>query len=667
MDALQRGRYAAERHEGDAARTSNYVRRVTAGGYPRAGPEARERASQSTFGAFAVWPLAMAALGGLIACRAPGGRPVVARLTARHTCCWSRTRPGPTRRSTPRTPAPSPATTRSRWSRPAARTTPTCAPPAPTGATTCGAVSLPGGVARPAAGPRLAGRQGRAEPRRGARRGPVRRAGQGRLARRACATAGRGSSSTCPRTHTSCTRAGRRSTGWRASSEPFRRCARSRGSAAPTSRATACPASGDARLVAVQTLTRRRRRGCARARSLAAGPRARADVDGRRAHDPVRRAERRRGRRPRRRSRGRRRSRPTRCPSLLDERSAQIVAGNLTGGGPADGAGIPGVARYRQGLAAPLGFAIDVTDTGLDTGIAGAGPPRLLRGRREAGHESRRVRARVAPRTPRRTTAAATARTSRRSRRASAPEAGVAARGRAGVQVRHGRRPARRGGGLEDLQLRGRLELPAGGFTSSGRRRRTPAARGSRTTRGATATSAATAPTRASSTSSSATPSPATGGNQEMVEVVRGRERRGRPVAARRTRAGRASPLRAPPRTSSRSAPRRAARPLGQITCGLDDGGADQRGRHHRLLEPRPDQRRSHEAGRGRARHEDRGRGPADRGAYQGAGVCTKFFEGTLLLARVRHLTGSARRVGSRRADPRTGTTGEHGPPPSPR
>ena len=42
------------------------------------------------------------------------------------------------------------------------------------------------------------------------------------------------------------------------------------------------------------------------------------------------------------------RSRPTRCRSLLDERSAQIVAGNLHGG-DADGAGrVPDVARHRR-------------------------------------------------------------------------------------------------------------------------------------------------------------------------------------------------------------------------------------------------------------------------------------------------------------------------------
>ena len=59
---------------------------------------------------------------------------------------------------------------------------------------------------------------------------------------------------------------------------------------------------------------------------------------------------------------------PYSMPELLDERSGQIVAGNLT----ADSQPrlVPDYLTWlgTKGLAAPLGFAIDVTDTGLDNG-----------------------------------------------------------------------------------------------------------------------------------------------------------------------------------------------------------------------------------------------------------------------------------------------------------
>ena len=47
-------------------------------------------------------------------------------------------------------------------------------------------------------------------------------------------------------------------------------------------------------------------------------------------------------------------------PELHDERSAQIVAGNLTGNAPSG----PGYDAWlvTKGFGAPFGFAIDVTD-----------------------------------------------------------------------------------------------------------------------------------------------------------------------------------------------------------------------------------------------------------------------------------------------------------------
>jgi subtilisin-like proprotein convertase family protein len=57
---------------------------------------------------------------------------------------------------------------------------------------------------------------------------------------------------------------------------------------------------------------------------------------------------------------------PAGVPKLHDERGAQIVAGNLTAGAPSG----PGYEAWlaTKGFGAPLGFAIDVTDSGLDRG-----------------------------------------------------------------------------------------------------------------------------------------------------------------------------------------------------------------------------------------------------------------------------------------------------------
>ena len=57
---------------------------------------------------------------------------------------------------------------------------------------------------------------------------------------------------------------------------------------------------------------------------------------------------------------------PAGVPELHDERSAQIVAGNLAGNSPSG----PGYEAWlvSKGFGAPFGFAIDVTDSGLDRG-----------------------------------------------------------------------------------------------------------------------------------------------------------------------------------------------------------------------------------------------------------------------------------------------------------
>ena len=67
---------------------------------------------------------------------------------------------------------------------------------------------------------------------------------------------------------------------------------------------------------------------------------------------------------------------PAGVPELHDERGAQIVAGNLAGVAPSG----PGYQAWltTKGFGAPLGFAIDVTDSGLDRGSTAPVHPDLL-------------------------------------------------------------------------------------------------------------------------------------------------------------------------------------------------------------------------------------------------------------------------------------------------
>jgi len=67
---------------------------------------------------------------------------------------------------------------------------------------------------------------------------------------------------------------------------------------------------------------------------------------------------------------------PAGVPELHDERSAQIVAGNLAGNAPSG----PGYEAWlaTKGFGAPFGFAIDVTDSGLDRGETVLVHPDLL-------------------------------------------------------------------------------------------------------------------------------------------------------------------------------------------------------------------------------------------------------------------------------------------------
>jgi subtilisin-like proprotein convertase family protein len=75
---------------------------------------------------------------------------------------------------------------------------------------------------------------------------------------------------------------------------------------------------------------------------------------------------------------------PAGVPKLHDERAAQIVAGNLSGSAPSG----PGYDAWltTKGFGAPFGFAIDVTDSGLDRGSTTAVHPDLL-GRVDYAHD----------------------------------------------------------------------------------------------------------------------------------------------------------------------------------------------------------------------------------------------------------------------------------------
>ncbi len=75
---------------------------------------------------------------------------------------------------------------------------------------------------------------------------------------------------------------------------------------------------------------------------------------------------------------------PAGVPELHDERSAQIVAGNLIGNAPSG----PGYDAWlvTNGFGAPFGFAIDVTDSGLDRGSTTVVHPDLL-GRVSYAHD----------------------------------------------------------------------------------------------------------------------------------------------------------------------------------------------------------------------------------------------------------------------------------------
>ena len=150
---------------------------------------------------------------------------------------------------------------------------------------------------------------------------------------------------------------------------------------------------------------------------------------------------------------------PAGVPKLHDERAAQIVAGNLSGSAPSG----PGYDAWltTKGFGAPFGFAIDVTDSGLDRGDTTAVHPDLL-GRVDYAHD-------FTPDPDAKDCGG-------HGTNVTSIAAGVGTSGQdaAGVQARPGRGAVRQGRRVEDLPLqrRGRRgELPAAHVERLRRRR----------------------------------------------------------------------------------------------------------------------------------------------------------------------------------------------------
>ena len=337
----------------------------------------------------------------------------------------------------------------------------------------------------------------------------------------------------------------------------FPRCGRSRASRVPTSRAAACPPAAALRLVAVQTLT-----GAdgeeARGAVAAAGARVRADsnvgglttqfvelsgaeIDAL-ATDPAVVS-----------------ITPYSMPELLDERSAQIVAGNLTAGGQPSG---PGYLTWlgTKGLAAPLGFAIDVTDTGLDNGdpVAPGHPDFYVNGikpgtsRVAYAHEG---------------TSDATANDcSGHGTNVASIAAGFGAgtgsqnQDGSGFKYGMGAAPRVQVGASKIFRCNGSFQLPAGGFTTLAGQAYAEDARISNNSWG-NADLGRYSPDSREFDFLVRDAQPGDRRQPGDGRGVRRRERRRRPERRGRTRAGRASHRRERPRTSSPSAPRRARVP----------------------------------------------------------------------------------------------------------
>ena len=364
------------------------------------------------------------------------------------------------------------ATRLSRWSRHAAKTRPISGAPARTAATTCARCSSARRRVDPSRSAPLAGGEGRsAVARRGPCSRPVRRAGQGAWLEPPV-------------------RDGRTDRPLRAA-ERLRR-ARERGevdelaglvghgsrgarghadTGADKWRGRAC--EGDSGAVAVQTLTGEDGADAATGRR-AGRTSAREPIRPSGARDPVRRADRRRAATPCAPIPRSSRSSPTRCRGCSTSAARRSWREPAPGARP-DGYGIPVVAGAQGFPAATLDFAIDIADTGLDDGHVDPRPPDFFADGMITGPSRDRLRAQLHARHHARdcsghgTNVASIAAGFGGGRR-------IAARGRARVQVRAGRRAARELGVTKIFNC-DNSRPPGGRVPSSGRagvRRRRP-------------------------------------------------------------------------------------------------------------------------------------------------------------------------------------------------
>ena len=329
---------------------------------------------------------------------------------------------------------------------------------------------------------------------------------------------------------------------------------------------------------------------------------------------------------------------PAGVPELHDERSAQIVAGNLAGNAPSG----PGYEAWlaSKGFGAPFGFAIDVTDSGLDRGDAVNVHPDLL-GRVGYAHDY--------------TADPDATDCGGHGTNVTSIAAGLStAAGQDAAGYRHGLgvAPYAQVGASKIFRCNGAAAsvnyatLAADAYAGG--------ARISNNSWGISnfggyhaASQAYDALVRDASVG--------TPGNQEMVEVF----------SAGNDGDGKGNPLdpKGDEGYGSVTAPGTAknvitvgaaesVRGSGTDGCGVTNGGADSATRHHQLLGPRAHPGRPPEAGPRRARDAHNGRLAAARRLHRRLGLQPELRRQQLLLARVGHLAGDASRGRRRRAGP---------------
>jgi subtilisin-like proprotein convertase family protein len=315
---------------------------------------------------------------------------------------------------------------------------------------------------------------------------------------------------------------------------------------------------------------------------------------------------------------------PYSMPRLLDERSAQIVAGNLTAGGQPSG---PGYLSWlgMQGLAAPLEFAIDVADTGLDGGSTSPGHADFYAEGAMPG--TSRV-AYVQNGTDDPTASDCSGHGTNVASIAAGFGAGSGSQHQdsSGFKYGVGAAPRAELGVTKIFTCANTLDLPAGGFTSLAAQAYAGGARISNHSWG-NQDLGRYSPDSREFDFLVRDARPATGLNEEMVEVfAAGNQGDDRPGAANEGWASIASPGTA--KNVITVGASEGVRPLVQLTCGIGDGGADQA---RDIIDfssrgPTNDGRLKPDVVAPGTRIV--GAAPQTGVQYQGSGVCTKFFEG---------------------------------------